>query len=47
MMSNTFFAWLSEAPPHVQLHQLMAGYWVSAAIHVAAKLNLDDLIATG
>src|SRR5262249_31278334 len=45
--SGTYFQWLSQAAPHVQLHQLMAGYWVSAAINVAAELKLADLIAAG
>jgi precorrin-6B methylase 2 len=45
--SETYFQWLSQAAPHVQLHHLMSGYWISAAIKVAAELNLADLLAAG
>ena len=45
--SETYFQWLSQAAPHVQLHHLMSGYWISAAIGVAAELNLADLLAEG
>jgi hypothetical protein len=45
--SETYFQWLSQAAPHVQLHHLMSGYWISAAMNVAAELNLADLIAAG
>src|SRR5262245_6985921 len=45
--SETYFQWLSHAAPDVQLHHLMAGYWISAAIGVAAELNLADLLAAG
>jgi SAM-dependent methyltransferase len=44
---ETYFQWLSQAAPHVQLHHLMAGYQISAAIHVAAELKLADLLAAG
>jgi len=45
--SETYFQWLSQAAPDVQLHHLMSGYWLSAAIGVAAELNLADLLADG
>ncbi len=44
---ETYFQWLSQAAPDVQLHHLMSGYWISAAIGVAAELNLADLLADG
>src|SRR5512145_794131 len=44
---ETYLQWLSQAAPHVQLHHLMAGYRISASIHVAAELNLADLLAAG
>jgi hypothetical protein len=44
---ETYFQWLSQAAPNVQLHHLMSGYWISAAIGVAAELNLADLMAEG
>jgi hypothetical protein len=45
--NETYFQWLSQAPPHVQLHHLMAGQGISSAIYVAAELNLADLLAAG
>ena len=45
--SETYFQWLSQEAPDVQLHHLMSGYWISAAIGVAAELNLADLLAAG
>ena len=45
--SETYFQWLSQAAPDVQLHHLMSGYWISAAIGVAAEINLADLLAAG
>ena len=45
--SETYFQWLSQAAPNVRLHHLMSGYWISAAIGVAAELNLADLMADG
>jgi hypothetical protein len=45
--SETYFQWLSHAAPDVQLHHLMSGQLISAAIHVAAELNLADLLAAG
>ena len=34
-------------PPPVTLLQMMTGYWVSQALHVAAKLGVADLLADG
>jgi hypothetical protein len=34
-------------PPHAQLIEMATAYWVSHIIHVAAKLNLADLLAKG
>lgn len=34
-------------PPHVQLIQMSAGAWVSAALYAAAKLGLADHLANG
>jgi len=45
--SETYFQWLSQAASDVQLHHLMSGYWISAAVGVAAELNLADLMAEG
>jgi predicted O-methyltransferase YrrM len=45
--SETYLQWLSQAAPDIQLHHLMSGYWISAAIGVAAELNLADLMADG
>jgi SAM-dependent methyltransferase len=45
--SETYFQWLNQAAPDVQLHHLMSGYWISAAIGVAAELNLADLMTEG
>jgi len=45
--SETYFQWLSQAAPNVQLHHLMSGHQISAAIGVAAELNLADLLAEG
>jgi hypothetical protein len=45
--SETYLQWLSQAAPDVQLHHLMSGYWISAALGVAAELNLADLLAEG
>jgi O-methyltransferase domain/Dimerisation domain len=35
------------SPPPATLLQMMTGYWVSQAIHVAAKLGIADLLADG
>jgi hypothetical protein len=45
--SETYFQWLSQAVPDVQLHHLMSGYWISAALGVAAELHLADRMAEG
>jgi ubiquinone/menaquinone biosynthesis C-methylase UbiE len=45
--NETYWQWLSHAAPHVQLQHIMAGYQISAAIHVAAELTLADLLAAG
>jgi hypothetical protein len=45
--SETYFQWLSQAAPDVQFQHLMSGYRISAAMNVAAELNLADLIAAG
>ena len=34
-------------PPHVQLIQMSAGAWISAALYAAAKLGLADHLANG
>ena len=36
---------VTELPPSVRLHQLMAGHWVSQAIYVVAKLGVADHLA--
>jgi predicted O-methyltransferase YrrM len=45
--SATYLQWLSQAAPDVQLYHLISGYWISAALGVAAELNLADLLAAG
>ena len=35
------------SPPPATLLQMMTGYWVSQALHVAAKLGIADLLADG
>src|SRR5262245_6732843 len=45
--SKTYWQWLSQSAPHVQLHHLMTGYWISAALGVAAELHLADRMAEG
>jgi hypothetical protein len=45
--SETYLQWLSQAAPDIQLHHLMSGYWISAALGVAAEVNLADLLAEG
>ena len=35
-MSETYFEWLSQASPSVQLQVLMSGHWIAQAIGVAA-----------
>lgn len=34
-------------PPHVQLIQMVSGYWISKVIYAAAKLDLADRLADG
>jgi hypothetical protein len=34
-------------PPQIALLQLISGYWVSQAIHVAARLGIADLLKAG
>jgi SAM-dependent methyltransferase len=46
-MAETYFGKLSRASPGTQLQHLIAGYWVSQAIAVAAQLGLADLLAGG
>jgi SAM-dependent methyltransferase len=35
------------SPPPATLLQMMTGYWISQALHVAAKLGIADLLADG
>jgi hypothetical protein len=37
----------SSLPPHLALRQMLTGYWISQAIHVAAQLGLADLLKDG
>jgi hypothetical protein len=46
-MSDAYFQQLSQAAPGERLQHLIAGFWVSAAIGVAAELGLADLLADG
>src|SRR5262245_41869337 len=46
-MTETYFEWLSQASPGVQLQQLMSGHWIAQAIGVAADLGIADLLANG
>jgi len=46
-MSDAYFQQLSQAAPGARLQHLITGYWVSAAIGVAAELGLADLLADG
>lgn len=43
----SYLQWLSQEAPETQLHHLMSGYWISAAMGVAAELHLADLMAEG
>jgi hypothetical protein len=47
VQSDTYFQRLSQATPGTRLQHLITGYWVSAAIGVAAELSLADLLADG
>lgn len=46
-MSNEADIEPAGTPPPVALLQMMTGYWVSQAIHVAAELGIADLLAGG
>lgn len=37
----------AETPPPVAMLQLIAGFWVSRALYIAAKLGIADLLAEG
>ena len=37
----------SEPPPSAAMLQLIAGFWVSRALYIAAKLGIADLLAAG
>jgi hypothetical protein len=34
----------SEVQPHLAMHQMISGFWISRAIYVVAKLGIADLI---
>jgi len=38
---------LPELPLHLQLTQMISGYWLSQAIYAAAKLSLAEHLSTG
>ena len=38
---------VQELPPRFVLFRMVTGYYVSRAIHVAAKLGIADLLAEG
>jgi len=46
-MPQTYFEWLSQASPSVQLQQLISGHWITQAIGVVAELGIADLLADG
>ena len=46
-MAQSFFKWLDDTSPSVQLQHLISGYWVSQAIGVAAELGIADLLTDG
>jgi hypothetical protein len=46
-MSNAESVAAPALPPHVQLIQMCAGAWVSAALYAAAKLGIADHLAEG
>ena len=46
-MTQTYFEWLSQASPDVQLQLLVSGHWIAQAIAVAAELGIADLLADG
>ena len=46
-MTQTYFEWLSQASPSVQLQQMISGHWIAQAIGIAAELGIADLLADG
>ncbi len=46
-MGQAYFEWLGQAPPAVQLNQLITGGWIAQAIGVAAELGIADLLIDG
>src|SRR5579885_2606158 len=38
---------MQENSPHEQMFQLLSGYWVSRAIHVAAELGIAEHLKDG
>jgi hypothetical protein len=46
-MSQDIGMGTDASPPPATLLQMMTGYWVSQALHVAAKLGIADLLADG
>src|SRR5690348_4562196 len=46
-MTQTYFEWLSQASPDVQLQLLVSAHWIAQAIAVAAELGIADLLADG
>jgi hypothetical protein len=46
-MSEMYFQQLSQAAPGARLLHLIAWYWISAAIGVAAELGIANLLADG
>jgi DNA-binding IclR family transcriptional regulator len=36
-----------QAPPQAQILQIVAGYWLSRAVYLAARLKLADAVADG
>jgi hypothetical protein len=39
-MTQTYFEWLSQASPDVQLQLLVSGHWIAQAIAVVAELGI-------
>jgi len=46
-MTQTYFEWLSQASPDVQLQLLVSGHWIAQAIAVVAELGIADVLADG
>jgi hypothetical protein len=46
-MTQTYFEWLNQASPSIQLQQLISGHWIAQAIAVAADLGIADFLAEG